>query len=128
MSNILLDQAVIEIFAGDTIPFRLSVDQDAGGQPLTNLDGYDLFFTIKASPDDADSAAVFTRSTEAGTIDTFSSSTKAYWRCEYDITKTLISGETYYYDVRILPPDGSVDTLYIGTIKVKQPITRTVTT
>ena len=117
----------IRINCGDskTLAIPLTVDGLATGAAFEPAAGDTLIFTVKASPEDTDAAALIQKVTGAGI--TFSGST-ASAEIVYDDTATL-DAQVAYFDVQCQAlADGAVTTCAIGRIQLVRDITRETTT
>lgn len=110
----------IKAFHGDTIPMALSGLVGFDGVPVTNLTGWALIFTVKASKTDA--AALLQKSTTAGTITIAGG--EAFWEISGPENSALFSpGETYFCDVQAEDALLRIGTAITSTITISKDIT-----
>ena len=110
----------LTVFRGDTLTKSLSFkDENSAAIDIT---GWTIWFTIKSSQDDADSAKV---AQDEVTVHT--SSTAGLSTISLTATETDALEGNYYYDIQIKKVDGTVKTVLDGRITFSKDITRATT-
>ncbi len=103
-------------FRGDTLTKALTFKDENG--TAIDITGWTIWFTIKSSQDDADSAAVAQDIVTSHTNATAGESTISLTAAETD----ELEGN-YYYDIQIKKLDGTIKTVLDGTINFSKDIT-----
>lgn len=106
---------------GDTLPFELYDFVGFDRQPVVDLAGWQLWYTLKLE-EDGPEPGVVRKSTSAGTI----TASGSVARLEISDTecRALLPDVTYLYDVQGRDPQGRLSTLDRGTLKLTKDISR----
>lgn len=107
---------------GDTASWDIACTLEDGS--AVDLTGATIYFTAKKSHADADSAAVFQKSTSDGIAVTDAANGK----CRVTLTSADTSGlstyaVTLYVDLEVVEADGNVATAAVGTLVVSPDVT-----
>lgn len=123
-----MSQSAFIRFKGDNVRFLLYLTQPDTGA-VFDPTGYQLIFTLKANPADADSAAIVQKYSIIGGITVISATDGeiAVDLVPADWT-SLTPGRNYFYDVRAQRvSDGFLYTVFFGDFAPRWNVTRTFT-
>ncbi len=119
MADINLDRVQdISWIRGDTFPITLTFTDDAG--TAVDITGYTVYFTMKRSEEDADSAAVL-----AKTITTLTDPTNGITSFTLSAAEMKVLRGVYYYDIQIKNVSAQIFTILKGLFTLGADITRT---
>lgn len=104
----------LDIFRGDTMPFRFQVSDLAGA--IYDLTGWTFKMTFSSQKAPADSGS------QTGQASADMSAAEDGWMA---FPRPALAVGTHYYDIEATDPDGYKLTLGIGVCKVAQDITKT---
>lgn len=107
---------------GDTLKFTLDLARDLDGLLVTDFAGWELWFTIKSSQDDADPGIV-QKKKSAGTITT-SGGTATCKISATECRSLFLPNQAYYFDWQGMAPNADVGTLEKGTITFSKDTTK----
>lgn len=118
---ILVDQNyTITIDRGDDQPLLVTI-LDYLGAPF-NATGATFLFTVKASPDDAQTDAKFSRASPVGNGIDIASASAGQVTVNFIPTNTVNLGGWYYYDLQMTEQTGKIRTLRSGRFFVRKDI------
>jgi hypothetical protein len=107
---------------GDTIPLELSEITALDGLPVTDLSGWELWFTIKADIDDADPGLLQKTKSGGGIITTGGIARFEITAAE---SRTLFQPDTtYLYEVQARDPQNRIITLDSGKLQLTKDLIR----
>ena len=105
----------LEIVKGDSKGFNL-IFQEAG--VAIDITDWTIYFTVKVSKGDLDSAAVISKDVTVLTDPTHGNA-----KIELTSIDTNITANTYYYDIRVVTKTGAVYTLMMGKLTILAAVT-----
>lgn len=106
-----------DFYRGDTRVFTLTFTRDDSAVDIT---GATVYFTMKYSPADADSAAVI-----AKTVTEHAAPAGGVTSVRLEASETAaIEPGAYYYDFQLKDAAGNISTVVAGVVNVKSDITR----
>lgn len=109
----------LTVIRGDTAVYRCTVTID--GVPA-DLTGHSIFFTLKPSLTTTDANKTFQKSIGSGVTVTNAAAGEFEVKLLAADLKPLTPGKTYYWDIQIIQPDGSVNTPLIGNFFVSPDV------
>ena len=111
-----VESVCLQIKRGDTWS-RTIYFEDADGNPI-NINGWTVFFTVKAKTDDPDSAAIISK-----TITVFSNPNAGEAEIALSSTDTAQVIENYLFDIQIKTSNNEIITVLEGILTITQDIT-----
>ena len=114
----------LEMYAGDTFPFEVTVENNGSGMNITN---YSFRMTAKYDIKDADVDAVFSITSPGNITITDAANGDILVTVPASATSDLEIGFTYYlqYDIQMYSDPGTIYTVCSGILKVNPTVSRT---
>lgn len=109
---------LISLIRGNTQTVTTEFIDDVNDTPI-NITGATVYFTVKNSYDDPDSAALI-----AKTVTSHTDPTNGETQFVLSATDTDIEPREYYYDLKIQFMSGTVNSIQFGKFRVLPSITR----
>ncbi|MDX2187806.1 MAG: hypothetical protein SFV32_12795 [Opitutaceae bacterium] len=107
---------------GKTRPFQIRDCRWIDGQPVTDFTGWELWLTIKYSPDDPD-PGILQKKLSTGGFEIVGTTANTKITAEESRTK-FAPNTIYHFDIQGRSPAGDVDTFHSGRLVFENDITK----